>query len=936
MKKTLLLIDGSNFIFREYHALPPLSTSTGTPTNAIRGFLSMLRVLMKDVPTDYVACVVDPKGKTFRSEIYPDYKANRPPMPEDLSVQIPLIFEGVQKEGIPFLQVPGIEADDTIGTLTKKAVEEGFNVVIATGDKDFAQLVNDNVLLVNTMGKDNSWLNSEGVEKKFGVPPEKIIDFLALMGDKIDNVPGVPKCGEKTAAKWITEFGSVDGVIENAEKVKGKIGENLRSALGFLPIARQLVTIKTDADLSAEVPSLESLKLKTPNRTELLDYYNKLEFRSWAKELKKTDVPGEVKPLETSTTAQKRAAVGAAPIEGDTLDLFSQEQESEVERTLEIVTDETKAKELALHLEDLVTKDGFEFYVLSDGSSQQEYVPVGVAFGTTDGKTSYVPIDNDVLLAQGLTLGTFKEIFGKVLEHKKPIKCGYDSKYMKHVFANVGINLAGVSDDVMLESYVLEAHRSHTIEKLAANWLKYELRGEEELLGKGAKKLSFSKVPVEQAADFASERVFIVSRLNRLFKKALSDDAKLEKIYRDIEMPLSEVLFKMEQNGVLIDTKLLDQQTVQLNAQAQKLEEQAFEAAGEKFKLSSPKQLGEILFDKMGVVLDGAKPKKTVSGNYSTSEEVLSELAQNYPLAKIALEYRTITKLVTTYTEKLPKMVDPKDGRVHTTFEQAVAVTGRLSSTNPNLQNIPIRTEEGRKVREAFISASGCKLISADYSQIELRIMAHLSADKRLVEAFKNNEDIHRATAAEVFGKERDKVTPNDRRIAKVINFGLMYGMSPFGLAKNLGIGRDEAKNYINKFFARFPGVHDYMERTRALADRQGYVETTFGRRLWLPEIHAGGARRAAAERAAINAPMQGTAADLIKLSMIAVQKWIEEKGLKSKLILQIHDELIMEVPEDEVDLVKENLPKIMDSVTELHVPLIAEVGVGDNWEAAH
>lgn len=500
----------------------------------------------------------------------------------------------------------------------------------------------------------------------------------------------------------------------------------------------------------------------------------------------------------------------------------------------------------------------------------------------------------------------------------------------------VGINLAGVSDDVMLESYVLEAHRPHTIEKLAANWLKYELRGEEDLLGKGAKKLSFSKISVENAADFASERVFIVSRLNRLFKKALSDDAKLEKIYRDIEMPLSDVLFKMEQNGVLIDTKLLDQQTVQLNAQAQKLEEKAFEAAGEKFKLSSPKQLGEILFDKMGVVLDGAKPKKTVSGNYSTSEEVLSELAENYPLAKIALEYRTITKLVTTYTEKLPKMVDPKDGRVHTTFEQAVAVTGRLSSTNPNLQNIPIRTEEGRKVREAFIAAPGCKLISADYSQIELRIMAHLSADKRLVEAFKNNEDIHRATAAEVFGKEKDKVTPNDRRIAKVINFGLMYGMSPFGLAKNLGIGRDEAKNYINKFFARFPGVHEYMDSTRALADRQGYVETTFGRRLWLPEIHAGGARRAAAERAAINAPMQGTAADLIKLSMIAVQKWIEEKGLKSKLILQIHDELIMEVPEDEVDLVKENLPKIMDSVTELHVPLIAEVGVGDNWEAAH
>lgn len=891
---------------------------------------------MKDVPTDYVACVVDPKGKTFRSEIYPDYKANRPEMPEDLSVQIPVIFEGVQKEGIPFLQIPGIEADDTIGTLTKRAVAEGFNVVIATGDKDFAQLVNDNVLLVNTMGKDNTWLNSEGVFKKFGVPPEKIIDFLALMGDKIDNVPGVPKCGEKTAAKWISEYGSVAGVIENAEKVKGKIGENLRSALGFLPIARQLVTIKTDADISKEVPTLECLKLKTPNRTELLDYYNKLEFRTWAKELKKTDVPGEVNALETASMKEKRAAVGATPIEGETLDLFSEEKETAPERKLEIIDTQEKAKTYITKLEDLITKDGFEFYVLADGAGQQEYVPAGVAFGTIDGNTAYVPIGNDVLLAQGLTLSTFKEIFGGVLEHAKPVKCGYDTKYMKHVFANVGINLSGVCDDVMLQSYVLEAHRSHLIEKLAANWLNYELRNEESLLGKGAKKLTFSKVSVTDAADFASERVLIVSRLNRLFKKALSDDAKLEGIYRKIEMPLSDVLFKMEQNGVLIDTNLLDKQTVELNNKCKTLEQKAFEAAGEVFKLSSPKQLGEILFDKMGVVLDGAKPKKTISGNYSTSEEVLSELADNYPLAKIALEYRTINKLVTTYTEKLPKMVDPKDGRVHTTFEQAVAVTGRLSSTNPNLQNIPIRTEEGRKVREAFIAAKGCKLISADYSQIELRIMAHLSADKRLVDAFKHNEDIHRATAAEVFGKEKDQVTPNDRRIAKVINFGLMYGMSPFGLAKNLGISRDEAKNYINKFFARFPGVRDYMDNTRALADRQGYVETDFGRRLWLPDIHAMGARRAAAERAAINAPMQGTAADLIKLSMIAVQKWIEEKGLKSKLILQIHDELIMEVPEEEVDIVKENLPKIMDSVTELHVPLLAEVGVGDNWEAAH
>lgn len=896
----------------------------------------MLRVLMKDVPTDYVACVVDPKGKTFRSEIYPDYKANRPPMPEDLSVQIPLIFEGVKKEGIPFLQVPGIEADDTIGTLTKRAVAEGFNVVIATGDKDFAQLVNENVILVNTMGKDNTWTNAEGVVKKYGVPPEKIIDFLALMGDKIDNVPGVPKCGEKTAAKWITEYGSVAGVIENAEKVKGKIGENLRESLGFLPIARELVTIKTDADLSSEVPTLESLRLKEPNRSELLDYYNKLEFKTWARELKKSNTPGEVKPMDGATLKEKRAAVGAAPLDGEALDLFSQEIRETPERKFEIVSDEEGAGKLAKELEELINKGGFELYVLHKGEAQQEAEPVGVAFGTAEGRCYYVQLADDGLLGQGLSVESFVEIFKDVFNHDKPVKCGYDVKFMKHVFANVGIRLVGLSDDVMLQSYVLEAHRSHNIEKLAANWLKYDLRSEEELLGRGVKKKTFADISVEQAADFATERVFVVSRLNRLFKKALSDDPKLEKIYRDIEMPLSDVLFKMEQNGVLIDSALLEKQTQELNAKCKELEEKAYEVAGEVFKLSSPKQLGEILFDKMGVVLDGAKPKKTASGNYSTSEEVLSELAANYPLAKIALEYRTFNKLVTTYTEKLPKMVDPKDGRVHTTFEQAVAVTGRLSSTNPNLQNIPIRTEEGRKVREAFIAKPGCKLISADYSQIELRIMAHLSADKRLVEAFKHGEDIHRATAAEVFGKDKDQVTPNDRRIAKVINFGLMYGMSPFGLAKNLGIGRDEAKNYINQFFTKFPGVRNYMDNTRALAARQGYVETTFGRRLWLPEIHAAGPRRAAAERAAINAPMQGTAADLIKLSMVAVQKWIEDNNLHSKLLLQIHDELIMEVPEEEVELVKENLPKIMDSVTELHVPLVAEVGVGDNWEAAH
>lgn len=936
LKKTLLLIDGSNFIFRAYHAVPPLTTSDGRPTNAIRGFLSMLRVLMKDVPTEYVACVVDPKGKTFRSDIYPEYKANRPPMPEELAVQIPVIFEGVKKEGIPFLQVPGIEADDTIGTLAKRATAEGFTVVIATGDKDYAQLVNEDVILINTMGKDNTWMNTEGVIQKFGVPPDRIIDYLALMGDKIDNVPGVPKCGEKTAVKWINEYGSMDGVIENADKIKGKIGENLRNSLEFLPTARALVTIKTDADLSEEVPTFETLRLREPNREELMDYYNKLEFRTWARELKKSSAAGEVKSLDSASSASKRAVVGAAPIEGETLDLFASESQAAPERKLTIIQDETQAKELAQHLEKLAGQEEISMYVISEGEGQQSLQPLGAAFGRENGESWYVPIEDGILMSDAIAPEVFGDIFKNVLNNPKLGKAGYDIKQTRHVFANVGLTLEGMQDDVMLQSYVLEAHRSHAIEKLAMNWLQYELADEESLLGKGAKKKSFRDVGTEKTAEFASQRAYVIARLNRLFNKALSDDKKLESIYRDIELPISLVLFKMEQNGVLIDSMLLNKQTAELQAQLKELEEKAYEAAGETFKLSSPKQLGEILFDKMGVMIADSKPKKTASGNYSTSEEVLSELAADYPLAKIALEYRTLSKLMTTYTEKLPHMVDKKDGRIHTTFEQAVAVTGRLSSTNPNLQNIPIRTEEGRKVREAFIAAPGCKLISADYSQIELRIMAHLSEDPGLVDAFRHNADIHTATAAEVFGKARDQVTPNDRRIAKVINFGLIYGMSAFGLAKNLGIDRQDAKNYITKYFARYPGVRDYMDRIKALADRQGYVETALGRRLWLPDMRAGGMRRAAAERAAINAPMQGSAADLIKLSMIAVQKWIEDKKLKSKLILQIHDELIMEVPEDEVALVTENLPKIMDSVVTLHVPLIAEVGSGDNWEAAH
>lgn len=927
MKKKILLVDTYNFIFRAYHALPPLTTKSGIPTGAVRGFLAMLRSLMQEVPTDYVACVADASGPTFRNKIYPEYKANRPETPPDLKTQIPLVFEGITKMGIPLVIVPGIEADDTIGTITKMAEHHDMEVVIATGDKDFAQLVDDNTKLINTMGVENTWLDKQGVITKFGVPPDRIVDYLALMGDKIDNVPGVPKCGAVTAVKWIKQFGSLDEIIEKSSEVKGKIGENLRASLGFLPIAKSLVTIKTDADIHEQVPSLEALQQKSYDKESLFEYYQRLEFRRWAKELSE-GVPINKAKEEKKTSSEK------FPTTGSTLDLFSNYVPDESTNfLLDVIKKPEEAKKVT---DEITTLTDFAFYLLTDNLPQQEISPIGLAISLPK-RVIYVPIGSfNQLLPDGLTRQEFVEIFGPVLANKEIKKRTYDAKTAQHALSNISLSVESVEDDVMLQSYVLEAHRSHAIEKLAYNWLQKEIASQEDLLGKGLGKRTIDQVPMQELASFAAQRVDVINRLSKLFRTALEKNAKLNFVYKTIEMPLSTVLFKMEQNGVLIDSELLAKQTKELTVKAAELEEQAYQVSGLHFKLSSPKQLGEVIFDKLGVLIGGVKPKKSASGAYSTSEEVLSEIAPHCELAKIALEYRGLTKLITTYTEKLPKMVDPKDGRVHTTFEQAVAVTGRLSSTNPNLQNIPIRTEEGKKVREAFIAPPGSKIISADYSQIELRIMAHLSEDPRLLDAFHHDEDIHRATAAEVFGEPISQVTPNERRIAKVINFGLMYGMSAFGLAKNLEIERKEALNYINRYFERYTGVRRYMDETRTLADEQGYVETVFGRRLYLPDIKAGGVRRAAAERAAINAPMQGTAADLIKLSMIAVQKWLEQSQLKSKLILQIHDELIIEAPLDEVDLVKEKLPELMDSVIKLKVPLVAEVGVGDNWEAAH
>ncbi len=927
MSKTILLIDASHFLFRAFFALPPLNTKAGHPTGATRGFLSMLRALRRDVPTDYVACVFDPKGKTFRSDIYPDYKANREETPEDLKLQIPDVFEAIRKQGIPLIQVDGIEADDTIGTIAKYVGEEGYKVVIATGDKDYAQLVNENVVLINTMGTENTWLNAEGVKEKFGVPPSQIIDYLALMGDKIDNVPGVPKCGKKTAAKWLEEYGSLEKIIENADSVKGKIGENLRSSLAFLPIAQALVTIKTDADISSQVKSIEDLKLKAPDISALKKLYERLEFRSFLKDLKDDD-----STLTSKKVSEKQEV-------SDEMDLFEQREEKDIklgEFIQRIIESPEEARALAQELAASSKRGEIPFiFVLAD-FADFTYTLRGLSVGWNNGKNWFVPVSTNWVDPQGITPEEFSQIFGPWLSDPTCQKSCYDGKHIAHVLADQKIEFNGVRDDVLLQNYVLEAHRTHYIEKLSYNWLNFELQNEEMLLGKGVKKKAFSEIDTASCSKFAMERSYTGAYLTDLFGHLIEKNPNLQKIYREIEMPTSQVLFKMEENGVLIDRQLLLEQTVELQQKVSELSKKGEEISGFKFNLASPKQLGEVLFEKLGALLNGKPAKKTASGNYSTSEEILSELALDYPLAKIALEYRALTKLISTYTEKLPTQISPRDGRVHTTFEQAVAVTGRLSSTNPNLQNIPVRTSEGRRVREAFIAAPGNKIISADYSQIELRIMAHLSGDKGFTEAFKKNQDIHRATAAEVFSVPLESVTPDQRRIAKVINFGLIYGMSAFGLAKNLNIDRHDAKNYITRYFERYPDVAQYMEDTRQHALEKGYVQTVFGRRLEIPELQASGPRKAAAERAAINAPMQGTAADLIKMAMIAVQHWIEEKELKSKLILQVHDELILEVPEGEVELVKKRLPEIMASVAQLHVPLIAEVGVGDNWEAAH
>ncbi len=907
--KTLLLVDGSSYLYRAYHAMPDLRGPGGEPTGALYGIINMLRRMRKEVSAEYSACVFDAKGKTFRDDLYPEYKAQRPSMPADLALQIEPIHAAVRALGWPLLMVEGVEADDVIGTLAREGERRGMKVIVSTGDKDLAQLVTGHVTLINTMT--NETLDRDGVIAKFGVPPELIVDYLTLIGDTVDNVPGVEKCGPKTAVKWLGQYENLDGVVAHAGEIKGVVGDNLRRALDFLPLGRTLVTVETACDLSSHLASIDaSLASDGEARDALRDIFARYGFKTWLREI--DSAPADVAVAEQG--ADPAPAVAPAV-----------DREYETIQTWPHFDAWMKCIEAA-------SLTAFD----TETTSLDPMVArlVGLSFSVEPGRAAYLPVAHrGPDLPEQLPLDEVLARLRPWLESAAHKKVGQHLKYDAQVLANHGIELNGIEHDTLLESYVLESHRSHDMDSLALRHLGIKTITYEEVAGKGAQQIGFDQVALAQAAEYSAEDADITLQLHHALYPQIAREPGLERVYREIEMPVSIVLRKMERTGVLIDSARLQAQSSEIAARLIELEAQAYELAGGEFNLGSPKQIGQIFFEKLQLPV----VKKTPSGAPSTDEEVLQKLAEDYPLPKLLLEHRGLSKLKSTYTDKLPRMVNLETGRVHTNYAQAVAVTGRLASNDPNLQNIPVRTAEGRRIREAFIAPPGSKIVSADYSQIELRIMAHISGDASLLRAFAHGEDIHRATAAEVFGVTPLEVTSDQRRIAKVINFGLIYGMSAFGLASNLGITRDAAKLYIDRYFARYPGVAAYMEDTRAVAKEKGYVETVFGRRLWLPEINGGnGPRRQAAERAAINAPMQGTAADLIKLSMIAVDGWLAREGLASRMIMQVHDELVLEVPDDELPRVREKLPEMMCGVAKLKVPLVAEVGAGANWEEAH
>ena len=903
-EKTLVLVDGSSYLFRAYHALPLLTNSKGEYTNAILGVTNMLKKLVETYPEAYFGVIFDAPGKTFRNDMYPEYKANRASMPDELREQIKPLHQLIKAMGLPLVMEPGVEADDVIGTLAKQAEEEDLNVVISTGDKDIAQLVTNKTSLINTMN--NQWLDEEGVKEKFGVPPDMIIDYLALMGDTSDNIPGVPKVGPKTAAKWLNAYGSLDEIIAKADEVKGKVGESLRDHLDAIPLSKELVTIKCDVPLDKAPADLIRTQPDTETLKEMVSHY---EFNSWLKQLGGT---------KASTVASEQ--VDEKPLPAKT------------ELTVETILDEATFNQW---LAKLTEAELFAFDTETTHLDYTKALVVGVSFAIEAGHAAYVPLAHSYPGApQQLSRQWVLDQLKPLLESESARKVGQNLKYDANVLANHGISLAGIYHDTMLQSYVLNSTASrHNMDALAEKYLGQETIHYEDVAGKGAKQICFDQVSIELAAPYAAEDADITLRLHQHIFPQLKKIDSLATVYETIEMPLVPVLARMEQTGVLVDEQMLSQQSGELTASIKALETQAHEAAGQPFNLGSPKQIQEILYDKLGLPV----LKKTPKGQPSTAESVLQDLAVDFPLPRLILEHRSLSKLRSTYTDKLPKQINPVTGRVHTSYHQAVAATGRLSSSDPNLQNIPVRSEEGRRIRQAFIAEEGFTVMAADYSQIELRIMAHLSQDTGLLQAFKEGLDVHKATAAEVFGVPVDQVETHQRRSAKAINFGLIYGMSAFGLAKQLDIDRGAAQGYINLYFERYPGVKQYMDETRELAREQGYIETLFGRRLYLPDILAkNGQRRQYAERTAINAPMQGTAADIIKLAMLSVDNWLQVDKPAVRMVMQVHDELVFEVENSYLDQAASIIQQKMSGAASLDVPLVVDVGMGKNWDEAH
>ena len=917
MANRLILVDGSSYLFRAYHALPALTNSKGLNTGAAKGVIGMIRKLVADYEGDQVVVIFDAKGPTFRNDIYPEYKANRPPMPDELREQIEPIHETIRAMGLPLICIGGVEADDVIGTLSVQAASIGREVVISTGDKDMAQLVNDHVTLINTMN--NTTMDHEGVVDKFGVPPALIIDLLALMGDKVDNIPGVAGVGEKTATALLQHLGGIDAIYEQLDAVvdlpiRGakSLAAKLEGARGDAALSYELATIKTDCDLGLVEGDLDS---SPPDNNALLALFRELEFKTWLESLLQGD------GLAAAGVVAADNAVEATEIEPATA-------------AVEVTT----VFEQAVFDDWLARLEAAELFAFDTETTSLDYMVaevVGVSFAVEPGAAAYVPLAHDYPGAPDqLDRDAVLEALRPLLENAQTAKVGQHLKYDVNVLANHGITLRGIHDDTMLESYILDAAGSrHDLDTLVLKYLGQRTIHFEDIAGKGAKQLTFNQVPIEQAAPYAAEDAEVTLRLHKMLSEKLTQEPSLATLYRELEMPLVPVLSRIERNGALVCRDTLAAHSQELGGRILSLEAKAHELAGGPFNLGSPKQLGEILFNQLELPV----LRKTPKGAPSTAEEVLAELALDYPLPAVLMEYRSLSKLKSTYTDKLPEMIDLRTGRVHTSYHQAVTATGRLSSSDPNLQNIPIRTEEGRRIRQAFIAAPGCKIVAADYSQIELRIMAHLSQDKGLLTAFANELDVHSATAAEVFGVEIDEVSGDQRRKAKAINFGLIYGMSAFGLAKQLGLGRNEAQEYIDLYFARYPGVADYMARTRELAHKTGYVETLKGRRLYLPEINARNRQRQqAAERTAINAPMQGTAADMIKMAMLAVDEWLAGSTIDARMIMQVHDELVFEVEAGAVDELRETVGRLMSEVGVLDVPLLVEAGTGDNWDEAH